>query len=102
MSERSSAVSAEPVVQDGQLMAVQVDDWVMAPDGQQYRVLFGRVRVIRAKDLLGLEPRNSANWFLRVGEGEGAVLVAGCRIHYAFCVTKKPQGTHVYDATVTL
>ena len=84
----------------GMIGAVTCDDWVFAPDGQEYRTLFGPLTVIKARDLFGFEPKApSTNWYIRVGEGEGAILVAGCRIHQAILCTRKPLGTHVYDAT---
>lgn len=93
-------ITAENLInlEPGTLAAVQSDDWMFGPDGQQYRVAFGPVSVIRAKDILGFEPKNSANWFVQVGYGDKAVLIAGCRVHYAMLTQTKPVGTHVYDA----
>lgn len=92
-----SAIAAALAVRGSRLMAIQVDDWMFAPDGQQYRVIFGLAQVLRAKDLLGFEPRNSANWWVMVGEGEGSMLIAGCKIHFAQEVSSKPAGSHVYE-----
>lgn len=87
-----------PQFENGTVLAITGDDWFFAPDGQQYRTAFGPVTVLRAKDLLGFEPKNSANWFAQVGYGDGAILMAGCRIHYAMLTSKPPVGSHVYIA----
>lgn len=83
----------------GTLAAVTFDDWFFAADGQNYRVAFGPVTIIDAKEVLGLAPKNSANWYAQVGFGDGAVLLAGCRIHSAIITRTKPSGVHVYDAS---
>lgn len=67
----------------GDVALIQADDDFMAPDGHWYRAAIGPVTLIRAKDVLGFEPRNSANWFAQIGFEGKAVLIAGCRIHYA-------------------
>ena len=82
----------------GTLAAVTFDDWIYAPDGQTYRVAFGPVTIVQAKDFLGFAPKGSANWFARVGDGDRAVLLAGCRIHQAIFTDVLPKGVHVYDA----
>ena len=79
-------------------MAVQFDEWFFAPDGQQYRVAFGPCFVTKARELFGFEPKNSANWYVRVGADDKAVLLAGCRVHAVQLTQIKPAGSHVYDA----
>ncbi len=79
--------------------AITFDSWFFAPDGQQYRTAFGLIQVLKAKDVLGLEPKNSANWFVQIGSGERAVLLAGCQVHSAMLCSTKPTGPHVYDAS---
>jgi hypothetical protein len=69
--------------QSGDTAVVQADEDFLAPDGHWYRSAIGPVTMIRAKDVLGFEPRNSANWFAQIGINEKAVVIAGCRIHYA-------------------
>lgn len=86
------------MIDPGRVLTVNFDDWFWAPDGQQYWCAYGPVFVHKAEDVLGFKPKGSADWYLQVGEGERAVLLAGCRIHSAMLMTTKPLGTHVYDA----
>jgi len=74
---------------EGALMFVMTDDWVLYPDGNQYKGFWGWCKIIEAKELFGFRPAGDANWFLQIGRGENAMLIAGCRIHYAvFCKTR--------------
>lgn len=57
-------------------------NWFYAPDGNQYKAVWGTVRMMRFKGAFGFEPKAGTNWWLRVGKGRTAVLVAGCQIHY--------------------
>jgi hypothetical protein len=74
---------------------VQLDDHFYAKDGNAYRCLWGRVRLHKAKDVVGFDPKNSANWFLEVGSSPDTVMVMGCRIHYAQLCPDAPLGTHI-------
>lgn len=58
-----------------------LDGWFVAPDGEQYKAVFGEVTGISsAVDTLGIETNeNSTNWYLTIGK----MIIAGCRIHYA-------------------
>jgi hypothetical protein len=73
-----------------------IGQWFFGKDGQQYKSVWGKSKVLEAKDILGLKPSNSANWYLQVGDNENAVFVAGCRIHYAMICLNKPLGKEVY------
>ncbi len=75
--------SPEVAFKPGDTALIQADDDFVAPDSNWYRCAVGPVTFIQAKALLGFEPRQSANWFAQVGYGNRAVLIAGCRIHYA-------------------
>lgn len=80
----------------GERMLIIADDWFAGPDGIDYKRVWGPTKIVAAKDLLGLEPRNSANWFAAVGPDGHEVLIAGCRIHYAARCSERPknmQGT---------
>lgn len=65
----------------GDKFLVTTDNWFFAPDGQQYKAVFGTVKGIQKdKDTLGIETnRQSTNWYLSIG----CMIVAGCQIHYA-------------------
>lgn len=66
------------------------DDWFTAPDGGDYKMTWGTTRCHEAKRLFGFDPKAGANFFLLVGEGDGAMLIAGCRVHYAFASDAPP------------
>lgn len=65
----------------GDKYLLTTDCFFFAPDGEQYRAVFGTVHaVIDAKAALGIETnRNSTNWYVAIGDA----VVAGCQIHYA-------------------
>lgn len=64
----------------GKKVLVTCDNWFYAPDGQNYRALFGTVKgVFTAEETLGVRPNGkSTNWYAEVGN----MLIAGCQIHY--------------------
>lgn len=70
---------------------ITCDDWFTASDGGEYNRVWGRVKVFQAKELFGFDPKAGANFFVQVGHGEGAVLIAGCRIHYATLCPQCPN-----------
>lgn len=65
----------------GQKALVTMDQWFFAPDGRQYRAVFGTVRGIRTAEVtLGVKPNaRSTNWYLEIGR----MTVAGCQVHFA-------------------
>ncbi|WP_136419935.1 hypothetical protein [Herbaspirillum sp. ST 5-3] len=65
----------------GEKALVTVDNWFYAPDGRQYRAVFGTVRAIRtSEESLGVKTNaKSTNWYLEIGN----ITIAGCQVHYA-------------------
>lgn len=88
---------------NGEYYLVTTGQWFLAPDGEEYRAVWGKCFVTEAKESFGFVPlRPSTNWFLRVGEGENSAIVAGCQIHYAVKCDKRPiQRTETYRHEVT-
>jgi hypothetical protein len=78
----------------GEYMLINTDDYFVAKDGQSYRAVWGLAKVIEAKEVLGLKPTNSANWYLQVGTDENCMFIAGCKIHYAQLCLNKPIGAN--------
>ena len=67
----------------GEKYIVTTDNWFFAPDGKQYRGVFGKVEII-SDAFLGIKTNiRSSNWFAKVGTEENHVIIAGCQIHYA-------------------
>lgn len=65
----------------GQKALLTVDNWFYAPDGRQYRAVFGTVKAVRgSEETLGVRTNaKSTNWYVEIG----CMTVAGCQIHYA-------------------
>lgn len=71
---------------------ITTDSWFTAPDGKEYKAVWGECEVISTKEALGFDPnRNSANWFVKVGNKNKHILVAGCQIHYAIKSEENPN-----------
>ena len=65
---------------------ITTDEWFVAPDGDQYKAVFGTViGVVSSEVVLGLKTnRGSTNWYVEIGN----MLIAGCQIHYAIKTDK--------------
>lgn len=76
----------------GQTVLINTDDWFIAPNGQQYKAVFGKLYdVCNSETTLGIKTnQKSTNWYACVGN----MIVAGCQIHYVFvtdhCDCEKP------------
>lgn len=59
---------------------ITTDDWFIAPDGYQYKSVFGTFKTIHNDfETLGIKTsRGSANWFVEIGN----MMIAGCQIHH--------------------
>ena len=82
---------------------ITTDAWFIAPDGKQYKAVWGEVNVI-SDMFLGIKTNaHSSNWFVKVGSESNHVIVAGCQVHYAIRCEDKPNneivGDYVTDVT---
>lgn len=76
---------------------INTDMWFTAPDGKDYKAVWGEVEVLQTKEVWGFEPlRPSQNWFLKVGTDDNHVLIAGCQIHYAVKCEVRPYSGNVF------
>ena len=68
-------------IEIGKTYLITTDNWFLAPDGDEYRAVFGVVNSIDDdSDTLGIKTnRGSTNWYVNIG----CMVVAGCQIHYA-------------------
>lgn len=59
---------------------VTTSAWFYAPDGKQYRAVFGTLKAIHeTKETLGFTPnRHHANWVIEIGD----MLITGCQVLY--------------------
>jgi len=79
---------------------INTDDWFFAPDGLNYKAVWGNVEILE-DNFLGLKTnRNSTNWYAKIGSEENHVIVAGCQIHYAVRCENKPNTKYIEDYTV--
>ena len=79
---------------------ITADAWFYAPDGNQYKSVWGEVEIV-SDSILGIKTNvRSSNWFAKIGSEEKHVIIAGCQIHYACKSDKKPE-TISTDINVT-
>ena len=71
----------ESSMQVGQKALITTNAWFYAPDGRQYRAVFGTIKAVRtSEDTLGVRTNaRSTNWYVEIGN----LTVAGCQICYA-------------------
>lgn len=67
-------------IEVGQKALITCDAWFYAPNGQQYRSVFGTVKAVRSsEETLGVRTNaKSTNWYVEIG----CMTIAGCQIHY--------------------
>ena len=60
---------------------ITTDAWFIAPDGAQYRCVWGVVKAVKdSQQVLGIKTNSkSTNWYVEIGN----MTLAGCQIHYA-------------------
>jgi len=86
-------------IEIGQKALVTTDGWFFAPNGRQYRAVFGTVKAVRtAEESLGIKPNGrSTNWYLQIG----ALTLAGCQVHYVLRCDECSDAARVPDYTTS-
>jgi len=80
---------------------ITTDSWFVAPDGLQYRAVYGECKCFNDKDTLGISTNaRSANWYVRVGSDESHIIIAGCQIHYAIKPFDRPNEDSTLDYNI--
>jgi hypothetical protein len=75
-------------IKEGEYYLVNTDGWWYAPDGIQYKAIWGKASIIKTEEALGFTPiRPSTNWFICIGN----MIIAGCQIHYLMKCPNKPS-----------
>ena len=70
---------------------ITADAWFYAPDGNQYKSVWGEVEIV-SDSVLGIKTNvRSSNWFAKIGSEEKHIIIAGCQIHYACKSENKPS-----------
>ncbi|AGO48412.1 hypothetical protein Phi10:1_gp071 [Cellulophaga phage phi10:1] len=68
---------------------INTDSYFIAPDGREYKAVYGEVEILN-DTFLGVKTNaRSANWFAKVGTEDNHVIIAGCQIHYATKTTNE-------------
>lgn len=69
------------MIKVGKNYLITTERWFIAPDGEQYRSVWGKVKsILDSEETLRIKTnRNSTNWYVEIGN----MIVAGCQIHYA-------------------
>jgi len=64
----------------GKRYLITTDGWFIAPDGEQYRAVFGTLKAVHSSETaLGVKTNSrSTNWYVEIG----GMMIAGCQIHY--------------------
>jgi CYTH domain-containing protein len=68
-------------IEIGKRYLITTDAWFFAPDGRNYRAVYGTVSGIHSsEEALGVRTNaKSTNWYVQIGR----VTIAGCQVHYA-------------------
>lgn len=78
----------DTILKQGENYLVTTDGWFIAPDGEQYRSVWGKCNIKTTEEIFGFTPsRPSTNWFLCVGNA----IIAGCHIHYIIKCDNQPN-----------
>ena len=76
---------------------ITTDDWFYAPDGKQYKAVWGNIEVLD-DSIWGIKTnRNASNWYAKIGSEDKHVIIAGCQIHYSVKCDEKPNTDIVED-----
>lgn len=79
---------------------ITTDAWFYAPDGKQYRAVYGDVEIL-GDNILGIKTNaRSSNWFAKVGTESNHIIIAGCQIHYAIRTDEAPNMNNVFDESI--
>jgi len=79
---------------------ITADSWFYAPDGLQYKAVWGEVEIV-GDSILGIKTNaRSSNWFAKIGNENNHVIIAGCQIHYALKCKEKPNNSNVNDFSI--
>lgn len=73
----------------GKKVLITTSGWFYAPDGKQYRSLYGTlIGIHEAGKTLGFIPnRSHANWFIEVGK----ITIMGCQVLYFIQCDERPN-----------
>lgn len=90
----------------GRNVLVTCSEWFFAPDGQNYKAVFGKLKnVHKDENVMGFPVnRSHANWFMEIG----GMCIAGCQVKYIIqtdecnidpVVDFSTERTHTHEST---
>jgi hypothetical protein len=85
----------------GKNVLCTTESWFLAPDGREYKAVFGKLKGIHSSEkTLGFSPnRTHTNWFLEIGN----MSIAGCQIMYVVETEEAHLGELLdFDQTKTI
>lgn len=73
----------------GKNVLITTENWFYAPDGQNYRAVWGKLESVKKVDeILGFTPnRPNVNWVFEVGN----MILYGCQVKYIVQCDEQPQ-----------
>lgn len=78
---------------------ITTHEWFYAPDGKQYRAVWGDVQIVQTKDVIGLDPnRVTSNYCYKVGTEEHHIIIGGCQVMYSVKCDNRPETGEVTQA----
>lgn len=78
---------------------ITTHEWFYAPDGKQYRAVWGDVQITQTKDIIGLDPnRVTSNYCYKVGTEEHHIIIGGCQVMYSVKCDIRPETGEVTQA----
>lgn len=62
---------------------VTVADWLVGTDGVAYQAVWGKCKVVKDEDMLGVRNRSGANWAVKVdGKNNTSLYILGCQVKF--------------------
>lgn len=79
------------IIKKGEKYLITTDAWFYGPNGEQYRAAWGKVEIV-SDSILGVKTNSkSSNWFVKCGNKDKFIIIAGCQIHYVIRCPSKPH-----------
>jgi len=79
------------MIETGKKYLVTSDVWFTGPDGDSYLSAWGTAKVLNIEEMFGFKvSRPSTNWYLKLGDGDRSIIIAGCQIHVVIECDKRP------------
>lgn len=78
-------------MEDGVKYLITTSNWFFAPDGQNYKAVWGTAQLFEESIFDTEASRQGANWYVKIGSNNKHCLITGCQIHYAVRCENRPS-----------